>query len=373
MTDPDYSAAQQLSPASTILFLIVLNLVFLGMLTIAVWWTRRHARQARAASGSVSRGDPSAAGPTVLYGTVETKAPESAAVTVTVRELGTEHVHKKRVSHTWKEIDRRVEVEPFTLVLASGMRVRVEADPDVFLVDELVVSARGNPRTRRATLDNGEPAYVDGVLKQDWQPQTDASQVKGGGALYRGAPEAGFVMTNGVERMLISTEPLSQRHQRRSDAHRLMAIVGACLFVLMNTIMFGTTHLVNLAGEVVVTRLVAKNTWTTQNKGRTTTHYGLRALYADPATGRDIEVYDEVSLAAFNAAANGEAIPFRVVLWRPSLCTVGRGGTLHFLHAMIAAGMMTSLLVFYRRKVRGARAWYDQAVLEENGSGPLRV
>ena len=373
MTDIDYSAAGQLTPAGTIVFVVAMNLVLLGTLANAVWWMLRHARQAREASASVSRGDPSAAGHTVLFGTVETQAPESPAVTVTVRERGTEYVNKNSYSYAWREIDRRVEVEPFTLVLASGMRVRVEPDPDVFLVDKLVVSTRGNPRTRRASLDNGELAYVDGVLERDWKPQTDASQVKDGNALYRDAPPAGFVMTNGVERMLISTEPLSRRHQRRSDAHRLMAILVGLLFVLMNTVMFGSTHVVNLAGDVVVTRLLAKSTWTTRNKSTVTTHYGLRTSYVDPATGRDVEVYDEVSLAAFNAAANGQPIPFRVVLWRPSLCEVGTGATIGAFHALLAMAMVGAFLVINRRKVRGAREWYDQAILEEHGSGQLQI
>lgn len=373
MTDIDYSAAGQLTPVGTLVFVIALNLVLLGTLANAVWWMLRHARQAREASASVSRADPSAAGHTVLLGTVETRDPERPAVTVTVRERGTETVTKNSYSYTWKEFDRHVEVEPFTLVLASGMRVRVEPDPDVFLVDKLVVSERGNPRTRRASLDNGELAYVDGVLEQDWQPQTDASQVKDGNALYRDAPPTGFVMKNGVERMLISTEPLSRRHRRRSDAHRLMAILVGLLFVLMNTVVLGSTHLVNLAGNVVVTRLLAKNTWTTRNKSTETTHYGLRGSYVDPATGRDVEVYDEVSFAAFDAAANGQPIPFRVVLWRPSECTVGTGATIGGLHALIAAAMVTAFLVFNRRKVRGAREWYDQAILEEHGSGQLQI
>lgn len=373
MTDLDYSSAQQLSPAGTIAFLIAMNLVLLGTLATAVWWMLRHARNAREASASVSRADPSAPGHKVLFGTVETQAPERPAVTVTVRERGTELTKKNSQSYTWTEIDRRVEVEPFTLVLASGMRVRVEPDPDVFLVDKLVVSARGNPRTRRASLDNGELAYVDGMLERDWQPQTDASQVKDGNALYRDAPKAGFLMTNGVERMLISTEPLARRHQRRSDAHRLMAILVGLLFVFMNTVMFGSTYLVNVAGDVVVTRLLAKSMWTTRNKSTVTTHYGVRASYVDPSTGRDVEVYDEVSFAAYTAAANGQPIPFRVVLWRPSLCAVGTAATIGGLHALLAAAMITAFLVFDRRKVRGAREWYDQAILEEHGSGPLQI
>ncbi|HSO32990.1 MAG TPA: hypothetical protein VLT33_10740 [Labilithrix sp.] len=373
MTDIDYSAAQQLSPAATIVFFLALNVVLLGTLANAVRWMLRHARQAREASASVSSGDPSAPGHTVLYGTVETTSPELPAVTVTVREHGTEHVEKSSYSYTWKEFDRRVEVEPFTLVLASGMRVRVEPDPDVFLVDKLVVSVRGNPRTRRASLDNGELAYVDGVLKPDWQPQTDASQVKDGGALYRDAPPSAFVMTNGVERMLISTEPLARRHQRRSDVHRMMAILVGLLFVFMNTAMFGSAHLINVAGTVVETRLRAKSTWDTHNKGATTTHYGVRAAYADPASGREIEVYDEVSFAGYTAAADGQPVPFRVVLWRPSLCAVGTGATIGGLTALIEAGMVAFFLVFNWKKVRAARDWYDQTILEEHGRGQLQI
>jgi hypothetical protein len=372
MTDIDYSPANHLSTGGTVAFIVLVNLALLGALAYALWSRQRHARRAQQASASVSLGDPRSTGHMVLYGTVETES-KRAAVTVTVREYGEDHVDRNKVSYSWKEIDRRVEVAPFTLVLPSGTRVRVEPDPDVFLVDKLVITERSNPRTRQAALDHGELAYVDGVLDKGWLPRTDASQVQGGDALYRDAGPTGLVMKHGVERMLISTEPLARRHQRRSSAHGLMAIVLSVALLLMNTAVFGSAILVDIAGDVVETRVLAKRVWDTSGKGGPVKHYGLRASYVDPATGRDVEVDDEVSFAAHYAASNRSAIPFRVVLRSPSYCAVGRGASFSVSYAMLVVMAVVGLSFLYWKKVRGSYEWYDQAILEEHGSGHLQL
>jgi hypothetical protein len=180
-------------------------------------------------------------------------------------------------------------------------------------------------------------------------------------------------MKHGVERMLISTEPLARRHQRRSGAHGLMAIALGSALLLTNTAVFGSAILVDVAGEVVETRVLAKSIWYTSGKGGPVTHYGLRASYADPATGRDVEVADEVSFAAHTAAASGRAIPFRVVLRSPSYCTVGTGASFSVVYAMLVVMAAVGLLFLYWKKVRGADEWYDQAILEEHGSGHLQL
>lgn len=370
----DYSAATQLSPSGTIVLVITVNLLLLAAFVNALYSATRHGRRARDAAASVSNAEPRSAGPVVLSGTVETEDPQRPAVVVTVQERGEQREHKGRWSHSWTEFDRQVQVEPFDLVLASGTRVRVEPDPDVFLVDKLEITRRGNPRTRKACLENGEIAYVDGVLASGWHPRRNAADAApGGDGLYRGGRPTGLVLTNGVERMLISTEPLALRHRRRSHAHRTAAIVLGLALLLMNTLMFGSTHLVNALGDVVQTRVVAKSSWITVHKGTRTTHYGVRASYIDRNTGRQIEVDDEVSHLAYVAATRGEPIPFRVVLRWPSLFNVGTGATVGPLRVALSVLIVSMLLAANVIKVRGTREWFDRDIIVEHGKGELQI
>jgi hypothetical protein len=373
VTAIDYSGAAQLSPTGTVLLIVVLDLVLLAALVNAARWAVRHARKARAATASVAKTEPRAEGPSVLFGTVETEDPARPAVTVTVSERGEERTYKNNVSHTWTETDRRVEVEPFYLVLPSGTRVRVEPDPDVFLVDTLDLVRRGNPRTRRASLDHGEAAYVEGVLGTGYHPRTDAAGAREVEGLYRGALPTGFVMTNGIERMLISTEPLALRHERRARAHRQMAMAFGLALIVMNTLLFGAANLVNLAGEVVPTRLRAARTWETSNKGVSTTHYGVRSSYLEPATGAEVEVDDEVSGEAWVLATSGERIPFRVVRRWPMFFNAGTGATVGIVRVILGVAGVGGLLLLYRRRARKARSWFDEAIIVEEGTGPLEI
>jgi hypothetical protein len=152
-----------------------------------------------------------------------------------------------------------------------------------------------------------------------------------------------------------------------------MAIVFGVALLLMNTAVFGPAILVNVAGEVVETRVLAKRTWNTSSKGGPVRHYGLRASYVDPATGRDVEVDDEVSAAAHAAASSGAPITFRVVLRWPTCCYAGRGASFSLFYALLVVVFVGAFIVLYGKVLEGAREWYEEEILEEHGRGPLQI
>lgn len=368
MSSIDYSAGAQLSAGATQVFVYGVSLLLLVGFVYAVARARRHARRARDATASVATKEPEAKGYAVLRGTVETEEPERPAIVVTVTEKGTETSHKGKYSHRWTEIRRQVTVEPFYLVLASDTRVRVEPGEDVFLVDKLERVKRGNPRTRRASLDNGEIAYVSGALREAYNPRADDSQR----GLYRGAIPTGLVMGRGRERMLVSTEPLARRPQRLASAYRGIAILLGLALLLANGALFATNHYLQLFGEVSELRVLTTRTWTTRSKNSTTTHWGLTAAY--PMGGTELQLDTEVSHEAYSLAKSGElkTIPFRVVPSSPSYYDVGPRPTIGIGRMLVAVGALILLVFVYCLLLDGAIEWYDRKLIVEKGSGRLQ-
>jgi hypothetical protein len=99
----------------------------------------------------------------------------------------------------------------------------------------------------------------------------------------------------------------------------------------------------------------------------------VRAIYRDPATGRDVEVADDVSFAAYLAASREDSIPFRVVPWWPQRAAAGTGASFAAAGALLVGMAVAGHLLLYRANVRGAREWYECPILEELGSGRLVV
>jgi hypothetical protein len=371
MSIPDYSAAGQLSPGTTLMLVYGVGLVLLaGIVQALVQW-RHHTSRARAAAASVMTKEPEAKGFAVLRGTVETEEPDRPAIVVTLTEHGTESERKKKWSHVWAEIDRSVRQEPFYLVLESGTRVRVEPGDDVFLVDTLDLVERGNPRTRRASLENGETAYVSGVLEAGWHPRAETAQ----GGLYRGqVPSSGHVMRRGSERMLVSTEPLGERSQRLANAHRWMAIMLTFALALANGLVFSSTHVVHLFGEDQELDVVTTRTWETRSRNSVTTHYAVIAAYPT-GPGASTTLESEVNASTYYLAHNGtlKTIPFRVVPSHPSYYDVGTGPTRNSALVFFTVGLLGALTFIYLALLDGARAWYDRKRVIEKGSGRLIV
>ena len=369
MSPVDYGAAGQLSPEATLIVVYGVAFVLLAAIVHALLRGRRHAQRAQAATESVQTKQPAAKGYAVLRGTVETEAPERPAIVVTLTEVGTEKKHKNKWTHAWTETHREVRQEPFYLVLASGTRVRVEPGDDVFLVDKLELVRRGNPRTRRASLDNGELAYVSGLVEEGYHPRADEGQ----GGPYRGAIPTGHVLRRGPERMLVSTEPLARRPQRIASAHRWMALLLAVALLLANGVVFGSTHMVHLFGENTELAVQNTRTWTTTNKNSVTTHYAVVAAYP-ASTGEIVSLDGEVNLQIYSLARNNTLtkMPFRVVPSHPSYFAVGTGPTHSGLMILLAVGLFLVLVLIYRALLDNAREWYDRKLVVETGSGRLK-
>lgn len=205
----------------------LLGWVLLGGL-LALFWHRRtrHLRLARDAEDAQSKANrPLAAGDAVLAGTVVDEG-EGAAVTVRIHQRGEEKLSKGSWNHDWTETKREVTARPFHIVRASGERVRVEPDNRVFLVDKLdgiINDSESNKRYRTATLTRDEQVYVVGTLMPVPNPAPGAGGDPGTTLVMR--PPCG-------ETMLISTEPLADRHARAGRSYLLLALTTGVVMAL---------------------------------------------------------------------------------------------------------------------------------------------
>jgi hypothetical protein len=131
----------------------------------------------------------------------------------------------------WREFDRAMQVNAFTLRLDDGTTVRVAPDASVYLVDDLVKAenVEHDHRVRRVSLDHEERAFVTGVLRVD--RSTDPKAPTGVSHVVR---------SGGQHRLFISTHAIDTVHTERAKRYGYVAL-GAL-----------TTGLVSLLGAVVL-------------------------------------------------------------------------------------------------------------------------
>jgi hypothetical protein len=337
-----------------------LGLVILLFVDAAI----RQRKLAAKARASVSKEPPLRKGHVVLSGVVAADD-DQPPVRVTITQQGKEWSVKGGWAHSWTEIDRRVEVRPFRLVLPSGASVPVDAGDDVFLVDGLdrIVFLHGLRRTRTAELSVGEPAVVSGVLRSRSGGHAMATAYRGGGAQLVVRPPA-------RGKLLVSTEPLEQRHLDRARHYRQWALAFSAFFAACQ-IVFAPYHLRNAFGQVAVGTVASKRHYTTHRKGGTTHHYELRVRVPDVGSGPDGMVTEDVPLSDYNAVSEGDAV--RVVAER----VVGFDGQLGEragLHRVVAGlsilgGLVLAASCF--RRLRAARPWYERRTIVDKGNGPI--
>jgi hypothetical protein len=250
-------------------------------------------------------------------------------------------------------------VRPFHIIRPNGERIRVEPDTGVFLVDRLDgfdESARSpTARVRTATLIANEPVCVTGTLVAGFDSQ------QGG---YRDSASALVLRPLRSTRMLISTQPLADRHKRAAGDHTLLAIGTLLVMLVVHGSVFVRFNVLSLFGEraeLTVTGFDSYDIWqATRHRGYWEHHYTI-----DAGNFRD-----ECSRSLYDAVKKGRLVsaPFLVA---------GRFGQLgglptedyeklfRFFLFVIAYTGAAVLWILSRRP------WWDRARICDRGEGRL--
>ncbi len=176
-------------------------------------------RTARAAQDEAATLD---VGDTILHGEIAYARDRKRALETTIEQEGHETENSGTYTVWWEETKRIVEVEPFYVVHASGVRVRVEPGPGVKLATILGTATRVDTthRTRVARLCEGETVWVTGVLGKEHDPEAGA---------YR-ANSSWVMRASRGEPMLVSTMAPEQRFARNAAHAHTFAWVFGVLF-----------------------------------------------------------------------------------------------------------------------------------------------
>ena len=362
-----YLAPDQVGVLGTTLTVALVGVIGLPLLlAMALIWRRAallHAREALAAeAGADTR--VLRPGKTVVRGEVLGDA-ATPCVSVRIHQSGSEYSAKSGQRHKWTEFERVVEAKPFPLKLASGATVRVEPDQGVLLVDWLGTEARPGmtQRTRVAELRPRTRVYVDGQLVPP--PRGDA---------YRGGDPTFTLRPRRDAPMVISVEPLEERHRAHARAHGQWAIGLLVAVVFVNVVLFGSFWRASALGSVQLAGVAKLSTWKTTSKGHTTIHYGVLPSFGPKAPV--VSEVAEVSSAAYQEASSANErgrparLPFVVIAGSESRW-VGLRPTIHLL-VLIASWMALLLLPLgYFLWVRHHRPWYERKRVVDDGAGPL--
>ncbi len=345
------------------------GLPFGAMLAAAVALAFRHGRRARA-EAALSPGAPLADGPAVVFGVVEGDPSAKPPVVVRIRQRGTEMCSKGSWSHAWRETDRKVEVEPFTLVRADGSRVQVEADERVVIDEALVRFERHaeNLRDRVAEIVPGAEIHVTGELSG-----------VGAGAhagAYRASGTPPVLRPPRTGPMVIADEPGGDTDRRRA---RFQAIAAAGLAAAIACAWLVASPYANLVvgGVRVMARPTEVGTWRTWAKpknrpGYWVTHYAVRAEGALPI-GLLVALDDECNGLIYDCAKAGTCpqVPFVVAARNPELHQIGYGPTLSAgqIAVLILLGLGVGLA--YPLTALATRPWYLRRKVNDSGPGRL--
>jgi hypothetical protein len=326
------------------------------------------ARRDRALTANASATRELHAGPTILTGVVEpTENPEDPpAVRIAITQHGREYRTKNGWHHEWKETSRTVQVRPFSLRLEHGGTVRVAPDESVRLLDALDQTEYlgGAERRRTASLDPGERVTLIGALY--WERAAEATAAMS----YRSAGSELVLRARRGEPMLLSTQPLKERHDHWARFYAWTCVLGALLFIGIHMFALGPFHRLTFTGRRIQAAALGQTTYTTRNKNTTTTHYRMIAAYTDKR-GAPHELSDEISEDAYLwLQAGGRSVPFVVT---PDLSIVQAGtkpGLNGAFVAGISMGLVSALTIFF--VVRRSRIpWYEQKLVTHRGSGKL--
>lgn len=345
---------------------VVVYGVFLALPLVLILITllrhRHHRRQAARAEAAYRSDVLLAPGPATVFGKVEYAREADHAVRVEVEQKGTEQESTGNWSHSWTEKDRRVKVHPFYLRHASGQRVRVEPHREALLVDTMdgVIRVNLTQRVRTAELTPDEKVFASGVLHEDLDPEAMA----GGG--YRDAPRGLVLRPPRSGRMLLSTEPLGRRFNKRAELHHLFARVFLAA-VLLYQLALLPYHLRVVAADTVHAPVVGLRHYTTKDdEGDTVDHHEVKL-----ALPGKVVFTDEVTRELYRSLAVGSRLPVRrSPIWPSYLSNVGSGAAAYGGAAAIGGLIWFLLLGGYLLMVTRKR-WYE-GKLSEGGPGRLQ-
>jgi hypothetical protein len=324
-------------------------------------------REQLAHRAALRQGEPLHVGPSVLAGVVADEH-EGDAVVIAIEQQGREFKTKSGWAHRWSEQRRTVEAKPFYVTRANGERVRVEPDSRVLLVDRLDATERQaiDQRVRRARLSPGEHVFVLGVM-------TRAADPKLGG--YRESAEGWVLRPPRGERMLISTEPLEDRHQRRARIWRNLALITAALLLVWHGLLFAHVHRLRWHGRPLTAVAVHKEwnrAWVRPSKGRAhwVYHYYVTAAGEDGARWTaEVErrSYDEIT----TDGGSGTPLAFLAVDGPQGHFQIGTRACARI--ELVVVGMMNAVvwLFIYVLAIFSTRPWWARRRVVESGSGRL--
>jgi hypothetical protein len=332
-----------------------------GLLVVAAVALRRWRKQRRAAARAEASFDPDVAripGETVIMGTVEREQGASVAVRVELEQEGSEWENSGIWVHEWTETSRKVHVHPFYLRHASGLRIRVEPDGDVMLVDEMdgVIRLDLARRVRVAELSPGERIFAVGELRV--ARDAEASVWRGG---YHDEKEGFVLVPPRGRRMLLSSEPLGERFARRAAFHRSWGVVALVAAITVN-ILTAPVIARCLLGETVDARVAHLRRY--EGSG------GEDRAIVMAVGARGFVFTGDVSAYEVTGVDEGDTIEVRHVPWW-DFATVIDSDSIPNVTGYLALPLLGFIALIYWARRYTTRPWYEKEKLIERVSGKL--
>jgi hypothetical protein len=357
--------AEHVSPTTTAVVVDGVGVLGLGVL-VAIAVIRRAVHRGRerlALKAALRQGEPLHPGSSVLAGTVVDEG-DGNAIVITLEQAGREWRTKHGWAHKWTEQHRTIEVKPFYVQRANGERVRVEPDARVFLVDRLDATERlsHERRIRRAQLSPGEHVFILGDM-------TRAPDPKLGG--YREGAEGWVLRPPRNARMLISTEPLEDRHRRRARIWRNLALVTVGLFLFWHGILFSDVHRFRWSGRTVVADTIDKRwwrNWVRPSKG--SPHWVYH--YEVTAAGENGEQWSQrIDHASYGPIEKGMPLAFLVADGKTRHVQIGNRACAGDGSTFAGFALASIWLVLYLTFIFSTQPWWERRRVVESGSGRL--
>lgn len=265
---------------------------------------------------------------------------------------------------SWSELSRDASAAPFYLEHASGEVIRVEPGREVFLIDALsrVEQTSGTRRIRIAELTAGEMATIHGTLSEGMHDRMRSPEG------YRSAPRGWILRPIGNERMLISTEPLEERHRKRRYFHTGWLAAFTLALGMFGAINYAMAAWLTGNGQVVQVDATETTTWTTRDQeGHVTTHYGLKGSLAGATEKQPVEVETNKMAHGKLDEALKKGGRVQVPFWKyrdilspgthPSI-SIGKG------IFDLVAGFL--LLIVFTVMSFVSRGWYERGTIDES-------